>query len=136
MPYTDNVVRIVSAPCSSGKTYSTCQHLKQQQSRCNWLYVAPSIKLLNQTALDLKRHGLKPALITSETHERPVMGSIMRHIACAEESGTVLLITWQSYQNLPFFENRQNWRVIIDEVPQVDNFYAIDLRQHMDQLTQ
>jgi hypothetical protein len=136
MPHTDNVVRIVSAPCSSGKTYSTCQHLAQQRTRCNWLYVAPSIKLLSQTKLDLERHGLKPTLITSETHKHHVVAAIMRHIACSEESGTVLLITWQSYQHLPFFENRQNWRVIIDEVPQVDSFYAIDLRQHMDELTQ
>lgn len=136
MPHIDNVVRIVSAPCSSGKTYSTCQHLMQQRTRCNWLYVAPSIKLLNQTKIDLERHGLEPVLITSETDKHHVMGAIMNQITRAEESGTVLLITWQSYQNLPFFENRQNWRVIIDEVPQVDKFYAIDLRQHMDELTQ
>lgn len=134
MPHTDDVVRIVSAPCSSGKTHSTCQHIAEQQTRCNWLYVAPSIKLLNQTKIDLEKHGLKPTMVTSETHKHRVAAEIVRHISLAEESGTILMITWQSYQILPFFENRQNWRVIIDEVPQVDSFYAIDLRQHIDEL--
>ncbi|MEX1668367.1 hypothetical protein AB4876_05555 [Zhongshania guokunii] len=131
----DTVIRTVSAPCSSGKTYSTCKYLAEQEKRSNWLYVAPSKKLLSQTKTQLVEHGLKPVLITSDTHKNNVVGAIMRHMACSEESGSILLITWQSYQILPFFENNQNWRVIIDEVPQVDNFYALNLRQHMDELT-
>ena len=43
----------------------------------------------------------------------------------AEDAGEILLITWNAYVDLPYLNRRENWQVIIDEVPQVDRFYAV-----------
>lgn len=126
---------MVPAPCASGKTYAACRHIASpQQRRFNWMYVAPSILLLEQTKEELESLGIEVDMITSDTQPDGAVATIIRYINGAESSGHVLLIAWAGYQMLPYFNHNNYWRIIVDEVPQVDQFYEINLQQHIDEL--
>lgn len=127
-------IHMVPAPCASGKTFATCRHIAKSRYQANWLYVAPSIQLLNQTKAELEGLGLSVDMITSDSHPHGVVHAITRYLKNVEATGQVLLITWTSYQKIPYFNRRKDWRIIIDEVPQVDQFFEINLQQHMDEL--
>jgi len=127
-------INIVSAPCGSGKTYATCNYIAKQQRRKNCMYVAPSIKLLKQTKEELESKGLTVDMITNQSHPRRVMRGITSYLNNCDPSGSVLLITWASYQVIPHFNRNDNWRIFVDEVPQVDQFFEINLQQHIDEL--
>jgi hypothetical protein len=51
----------------------------------------------------------------------------MEALKTAPDIGCCLLITWQAYAELPFFPNRYNWQVIVDEIPQVDRAYKLKI---------
>ena len=128
-------VRFVSAPCSTGKTHAACQYIRNNQYTTNHIYVAPSLELLKQTSKTMESMGVKPTVITSETHPRHVKSGIIEHLKSAYEVGEVLLITWQAYVDLPFISRPENWQVIIDEVPQLDRFHAFKLPRNLAFLT-
>ncbi len=44
----------------------------------------------------------------------------------APELGCCLLVTWQAFAELPFFPKRAEWQVVVDEIPQADQFYKQD----------
>ncbi len=122
-----NRINFVSAPCGSGKTHSTCLYIKENIGGTNFLYTAPSCHLLNQTATMLQSLGLKPRVITSETYARHVKGAIIDALKNDPTPGCILLVTWQAYVDLPFFPNRDEWQLIVDEIPQLDQFYALQV---------
>ena len=76
-----------------------------------------------ETEKTLKTFGVDPMVITSDTHADHVKAGIIEFMNHAEDAGEILLITWNAYVDLPYLNRRENWRVIIDEVPQVDRFY-------------
>jgi superfamily II DNA or RNA helicase len=117
-------VYYVNGLCSSGKTHSSCQFIRANQTRKNHLYVAPSLKLIQQTARTLRELGVEPTIITSETHEHRVKTSILKFLNDAQDAGEALLVAWNAHVDLPYFNRRENWQVVIDEVPQLDNHYA------------
>ena len=86
--------------------------------RSNHLYVAPSRRLVAETQYTLKTFGVDPMVITSDTHAGHVKAGIIEFMNHAEDAGQILLITWNAYVDLPYLNRRENWRVIIDEVPQ------------------
>jgi len=120
--YIKPIVRFVSAECGRGKTYVTCQHIANHVLESNHLYVAPTINLVKQTAEELKRFGVVAEQIHSEVEEEPIK-SIISFLKSATHQGNVLLITWKAYSALPYFHQRNNWKIYIDELPQVDVFY-------------
>jgi len=72
--------------------------------------------------------GIEAKVITSETNPKHVKGDIIHFLkATSDIAGGALLITWSAYIDLPYFHRRENWRIIIDEVPQVDRFYPLML---------
>ena len=48
---------IVSAACSTGKTFATCRYIAENQYLHNVIYIAPSLDLLKQTEATLPQHG-------------------------------------------------------------------------------
>lgn len=125
----------VSAPCSSGKTYAACHHIRDHNRDSNFIYVAPSLELLDQTKSTLEQLGLKPTLITSEKHPN-VRHAIIGYLKTSEDVGCVLLITWQAFEGLPYRDRPKNWQLIIDEVPQIDRLYKFDLAEHANFVTE
>ncbi|MGJ0508329.1 MAG: DEAD/DEAH box helicase family protein [Methylocystis sp.] len=116
-------IKFVSAPCGAGKTYATCEFIADNLSEANYLYVAPSLVLLEQTRQTLESFGVRPTVITSETHPNHVKETIMGFLKKSPHPGETLLITWSSYIELPYFNRRENWEIFIDEIPQLDRFY-------------
>jgi hypothetical protein len=130
------IVHYVSSPCGRGKTYAACKFMRDNKFRSNHLYVAPSRRLVGETERTLKTFGLDPLVITSDTHAGHVKASIIEFMNHAEDAGEILLITWNAYVDLPYVNRRENWRVIIDEVPQVDRFYPWMLPRNLSFLTE
>lgn len=128
MKYLDKIINTVSAPCGTGKTYATSKHIQQHQIENNWLYVAPTKKLLDQTRKQLKAFGVSAVAIHSDNTKKPTK-AIMEHLKKCSSMGNVLLITWAAYSELPYFHKRDNWQVFIDEVPQIDQFYQYYLKE-------
>jgi hypothetical protein len=122
-----NLISYVGGPCSSGKTRHTCAYIKERIYETNYLYVAPSNRLANQTAADLRARGLNIVVINSESHPRNVRRQIIKAMKEAFEFGVVLIVTWQAYVGLPYVPEQKNFQAIIDEIPQLDRFYPIRL---------
>lgn len=129
-------ISTVDAPCGSGKTYTICEKIKEDIYKNNYLYVARSIKLLNQTKEALKDRGINAMIITSETHPNEVIKSIVSFLKNCDVSGEVLLITLHSYLDLPYFHNEDNWVKIIDEIPHVDSFHRLAIPYNHTLLTE
>ena len=70
------IVHYVSSPCGRGKTYAACKFMRDNQFRSNYLYVAPSRRLVGETQKTLKTFGVDPMVITSDTHADHVKASI------------------------------------------------------------
>lgn len=133
----NSLIRFVSAPCSSGKTYAACQYIADHQNSANQLYVAPSIDLLKQTLKQLTVFGVDAHAITCETNPKHVKSQIVRFLkATSDIDGAVLLITWNAFIDLPYFHRRENWTVIFDEVPQVDRFFPLMLPHNYEVLAE
>ena len=85
------------------------------------LFVQPSIFLINQTLNDLA--SLTPEVrfraIHGETSDR-VIGDIIEHLKHTALDGEILFITHAALMLLPYFHRRQDWHVIMDEIPQAD----------------
>src|SRR5690348_9993036 len=110
------LIRFVSSPCGSGKTHVACQYIAEHQHSANELFVAPSIDLLDQTMEQLTNLGVDAHVITSATHPKHVKHEIIRFLKAASGvAGSVLLITWNGFIDLPYFHRRENWQIIIDE---------------------
>ena len=125
--------KIVSAPCSAGKTHAACEYIRKHSSQ-NFIYVAPSLELLKQSELTMRKMGISPDVITSDTHPGHVRRNIIAYLN--DEIGSLLLVTWQAYVDLPYHNRPQDWQVIIDEVPQVDRFFPWKLPRNLHLLTE
>ena len=116
-----NTVRVVSAECSRGKTLAACKYIRERRGLSNYLYVAPTKRLLKQTRQTLEDLGLRADVI-DEDNQPNVNAAITSALKDAPSEGAVLLITWKAYADLSYFHDRECWTRIIDEVPQLDVF--------------
>src|SRR4051794_22089205 len=99
-------IRYVSAECSRGKTLAACKYMATNLIFSNFLYVAPTKRLLHQTHAALQELGVNPTLIDSDTNPKMVTSAIIGYLKKAPDCGAVLLVTWNAYENLPYFPKR------------------------------
>ena len=85
----------------------------------------PHCKLLQEAAERLRGYGIDPVVITSDTHPDAAIASILEFLETAKSNGTLLLITQQAYFALPWFPRRDNWQIIIDEIPKADSWHGV-----------
>lgn len=133
-----NSINICSGPCGSGKTYALCRFIKEQEDAHNHLIVMPSLLLATQVKKDLKDSGFGLVdLITSETIvvSTTVRSEIIKFLDSCMDSGHALLVAWQSYDDLPYFKNQSHWKIYIDELPQVNSFYSVDISKNRQLIT-
>jgi len=133
--YTTPTIDFVSAACGAWKTYALMQHILKNQENDNHMIVLPSIKLVNQITNDLT--CLKLSNIRSITSENTdqVKSSIVKFLKDCQGSGEILIITWAAFDDLPYFQNKNNWKIFIDEVPQVNNLYTLDVSKNPQLIT-
>ena len=129
------IINFVSAPCGSGKTYSAATYIRDHRHENNFIYVAPSLALIAETKSLLVSLGVNPTVITSDTHAGHVKKAIIDHLNGSFEFGDVAMVTWNAYVDLPFENKFKSRQAIIDEIPQLDRFYAWKLPRNLGFLT-
>jgi hypothetical protein len=112
----------VDGLCGSSKTYRAVRHAHRLASLGEKvLVVQPSIFLINETLKDIA--SLTPEVrvraLHGETCDR-VIADIVEHAKHTTLDGEVLFITHSALMLLPYFHRRQDWHVIMDEIPQSD----------------
>lgn len=126
-------VTYVSAPCGGGKTYALTRHIKEAFDRApfdepqQFMYVAPTLKLLKQFSSDLSKHGIADhTLIASEDDKKDIVfRKLAEHLTDQSlyRATHVTLTTHASFLRLPVgLRNPERWQIFIDEVPQIDQF--------------
>src|SRR3978361_207262 len=108
----------VDAPCGSGKT-SAGIPLRQMGRKI--LFVQPSIDLINQTVGDLASltDGVRYRAIHGDSSNAEI-ADILANAKHTKTGGEILFITHSALMLLPYFHGKQNWHVIVDEIPQAD----------------
>jgi len=112
----------VDGPCGSAKTYAAVRYAHQlARLGKKVLFVQSSIFLINQTVNDLA--SLTPEVrfraIHGETSDR-VIADTIEHFKHTTLDGEILFITHSALMLLPYCHRRQDWHVIVDEIPQAD----------------
>jgi hypothetical protein len=117
-----------SALSGAGKTHA----LKLKAMRLvgdgqNVLIVQPTKELINKTANELKQQSSSVPLhvLHEDTVERSVVGEILAYLKQPLSDPHVLIITWSAFERLPFFNRRDNWHILTDEIPQAHRFEEI-----------
>ena len=118
----DLTIHFVDGVCGSAKTYAAVRHAHRLAGLGKKvLFVQPSIFLISQTLDDLA--SLTPEVrfraIHGETSDR-VIADVVEHLKHTAQDGEILFITHAALMLLPYFHRRQDWHVILDEVPQAD----------------
>lgn len=129
-------IKTVSAICGAGKSYALCNYINAQEDKNNHLIVLPSLVLINQVNTDLIKSDFGIVdKITSKTAKDTVKSDINKFFNSCLDSGHALTISWQGYDDLPYFQNKSNWEVYIDELPQVDKIHTVDISKNPQLLT-
>jgi hypothetical protein len=69
------------------------------------------------------------------THDRAVATNINKYLNNAANFGHVLIVTKEAYKHIPYFNRRENWKSVIDEIPQVDVGHKLNLPRNMDKIS-
>jgi hypothetical protein len=117
-------IHFVSGLCGSGKSFSLANYIYDNydyNSKC--IVTVPSILLADQTYGLFNSLGIhNVSIINSNTNQKVIISIIdkIKEINLYEEG--VLIITQQAFHNIPYFPKKEEWLLIIDEIPQVDQF--------------
>jgi len=91
------------------------------------LFVQPTKLLINNT-IEHELTPLDPAYAVKAIHgdavqDQTVIAALVEHFKTAERGhGEILFITHAAFAKVPYIENRADWILLMDEVPQVDVF--------------
>ena len=126
------ITYFVDGPCGCAKTHVAVRHAHNRaRLGKKILFVQPSIFLINQTLADLA--SLTPEVrvraIHGETSDR-VIADIVEHLKHTAQDGEILFITHSALMLLPYLHRRQDWHVIMDEIPQADWSTEFSIHDH------
>ncbi|WP_426046158.1 hypothetical protein [Brevundimonas sp. TWP3-1-2b1] len=119
----------LDALAGAGKTYAIVRKA-HELARCGRkvLIAQPTKNLIDRTVAD--ELGKLPSVRQRVIHgdvAADVISTIVKHLNDADEGPEILFITQAAFFAIPFFANRERWIVILDEVPQVDQFAEFNL---------
>jgi hypothetical protein len=125
----------VSAPLGSGKTTAAIEYTGFLAKAGDKFVIAqPSINLINQSTNQFRERwpNVSVRAIHSETTDN-VAREIAYHTK-GSSTGEVLFITHTALVQLPYWDRRSDWHLIIDEAPQVCYHTEFTLPVHHDVL--
>ena len=113
----------VNAPCGAGKSYAACHDVKANLSAHNYLIAVNSYDHQLAWRDDLIKAGVADASIelVSCYEQDLVLPAIVKAIKDAPSHGRVVITTHKSFNDLPYLP-RLPWKMIVDEVPEVQWF--------------
>lgn len=126
----------VDGLCGSGKTWSMGEYIKNEANIHNkYMIITPSIILANQIHQQLEL-AVNCKIVHSENTPN-VATTLMKTIEDIDFQGNgVVVCTQQAFFRIPFFQNKESWFLIVDEIPKIDNFYNPSLPYNHPILTQ
>ena len=132
-------IQYVDGLCGSGKTWGLGEYIKSDVNNYNKkMIITPSIILANQihNQLAVECNIENVNLIHSENTSN-VATALMKAIEDIDFHGNgVIVCTQQAFFRVPFFQNKDSWTLIVDEIPKIDNFYNPSLPYNHPLLTQ
>ncbi len=97
------------------------------------LIVQPSKLLIAKTVSDelAKLSPVRHKIIDGD-HSDEVIASIVAHFRDTPPGGEILFITHSAFFQVPFFAHRDQWIVLMDEVPKATDFHELPLPANSD----
>jgi hypothetical protein len=121
-------VNYLSAKCGAGKTTAFISHIESNRYDHNFVYVAPTKRLIGQVQRRLTEKNISYRTITSDQSDEPVGIRIMKAMQEASSvAGAVLLVCWKGYESMPYIPDAVDCLTAIDEVPQLDHAHDLTL---------
>lgn len=134
--YTSDVINFLDALGGAGKTFAQigdAHKLVKRGGKC--LIAQPTRQLIDRTvAEELGRRSSIPHQVIHGETDRAVIAAIIQHLNDAGDKPELLFITQAAFFALPFFPNRERWRVFLDEIPQIDDHDEFNLPDNHDLL--
>ena len=126
------IIYTVSSSCGTGKSFALLKRATRLMPFYNSLIVLPSIDLIKEQQSILKTNfdSDSVAIHSEDGGTGTVLERILNYLNDAPHCGEILFITWESYRHLPYIHNRENWKIFIDEIPQIDFYGEIRLVDH------
>jgi hypothetical protein len=125
----NDVIKIhyVDGLCGSGKTYGLGKYIQQSPNQHKFIITTPSRILATQIYDQFIGLGIGQlyAIYTQEDviTSSNIPAEIMTKINQINKIGHgVIICTQQAFPRIDFFENKQDWTLIIDEIPAIDKF--------------
>src|SRR3954467_7543520 len=123
----------------AGKTYSLARHARSLAEAGRKVLLIQPTKLLITEAIEEELEGLDPdyAIYPIHGHETDsVVRTLVQHFKDAvPDGGEIVFATHSAFFRLPYIHNKQDWTLIVDEVPNVDVFEEFRLADTHDLIT-
>ena len=124
--------KCVNAPCGSGKTTAAMHEADTITGLGQRVLIAqPSRQLVAETEkrlLDFSRRPLH-RFDTDTCGSGRVKAALADHLMHHAEPGQIVLTTHTALLTLPYFHRREDWHVIIDEIPSGHEGYQLNLAE-------
>jgi hypothetical protein len=130
------IIDFLGALAGAGKTYRLSRYAHDRVGRGGkFLFAQPSKLLIDNTVRDeFGRLSEIPLRAIHGDNCASPTASIIAHSERAGNRGEVLMISQQALLRLPYFERKQDWTLIVDEIPQVDQFVEFTLPENGERL--
>ena len=132
-------IHYVDGVCGSFKTTNALRFAVHAAQNLNQLilFVQPTTKLIAQSIQNIR--GISDKVCIKRYDSVSCPGSVIPDLLgflktwrADLDGGCVVFITHKCLWDMPFFPNRSNWNLIIDEIPDVDFEYHLNLPDSSD----
>ena len=122
-------IEFVDGLCGSGKTYALAGYIKSNFMCTKYMIITPSKELADQIYNQLDNDFNIPNVHLVHSDNTQKVGSkILTTIQKIDSNDAgVLICTQEAFSRIPFFQNKDTWTLIVDEVPKIDNYYCPSL---------
>jgi hypothetical protein len=122
-------IHCLNALAGAGKTRAFARYADRLARRgIKVIIVQPTKHLIDKTIIE-ELQPLEPSYPVRAIHSDAtletgsVVGDIVEHLRSTDrDRGEVLFITHAAFFRVPYFENKGEWVLLMDEAPQVDVF--------------
>ena len=121
------IIYYVDGLCGSGKTFGLGRYIQQSRLHQKIIITTPSKALADQIHTQLNGLGISNChkIYSSDDRSANVPAQVMAAIKIINGFGQgVIICTQQVFPNIHFIENREEWVLVVDEIPKVDQFDA------------
>lgn len=143
-----NTIHYVTSVCYSGKTHSSIKHsidlisnndvvahgpvrvliaMRSQQCIEEWF---PRAEKLAGNIFVHRIHGGLENIKPGQVKQR-----LMEFLKSPDPDGEILFVTQQALLDLRYFHQKEDWHIIVDEIPAVDSFFSKNLPENHALLT-